>query len=106
MYAKVRILGGEGYDIVVPSTFYVQRMAREGMLRPIDKSRLPNFSNLEPDLLNKPSDPGNRYSVPYLWGSTAICVNSDVINRITSYNVCYTKLLRWFSTCGISWWKG
>lgn len=88
MYAKVKVLKGDTYDIVVPSTFYVQRMAEEGLLQPLDKSLLSNFANLDENLLDKPSDPGNTYSVPYLWGSTAICVNASKIDpaTITSWN--------------------
>src|SRR5690606_35766211 len=77
MYAKVKLLDGKGYDLVVPSTFYVEKMHKEGLLQPIDKSQLSNIDNLDPALMNKDYDPGNRYSVPYLWGSTAIAVNGD-----------------------------
>ncbi len=79
MYAKIKILKGKGYDIVVPSTFYVDRMSKEGLLQPIDKAKLPNFKNLDPMFLNKPSDPDNKYSVPYLWGSTGLCINSEKV---------------------------
>ena len=75
MYAKVKLLQAGGYDLVFPSTYYVNRMRREGLLRPVDKSRLANFGNLDSQLLDKPYDPGNAYSVPYLWGTTAIGVN-------------------------------
>ena len=77
MYAKVKTLGGAGYDIVVPSTYYVDRMRREGLLAELDKSKLPNLNNLDPKVLNQPYDPGNAYSVPYLWGSTGIAVRPD-----------------------------
>jgi spermidine/putrescine transport system substrate-binding protein len=77
MYAKVKTLGGGGYDIVVPSTYYVDRMRQEGLLAELDKSKLPNLKNLDPKVLNQPYDPGNTYSVPYLWGSTGIAVRPD-----------------------------
>lgn len=77
MFAKVKLIQGDGYDIVVPSTYYVDRMRRQEMLLPLDKSKLPNLVNLDRTLLDKPYDPGNRYSVPYLWGSTALAVNTD-----------------------------
>ena len=63
MYAKLKMLGGEGYDLVVPSAYFVSRMRREGMLQTLDKGLLPNWKNLDPDLLDKPFDPGNTYSV-------------------------------------------
>ncbi|MBD3716464.1 hypothetical protein IE979_25840 [Klebsiella pneumoniae] len=43
-------------------------MRKEGMLQKIDKSKLTNFSNLDPQMLNKPFDPNNDYSIPYIWG--------------------------------------
>ncbi len=75
MYTKVKTVKGEGYDLLVPSTYYVDRMRREGLLQPLDKSRLSNFGNLNPRLLNQPYDPDNQYSIPYLWGTTGIAYN-------------------------------
>jgi spermidine/putrescine transport system substrate-binding protein len=77
MYAKLKTLGGGGYDIVVPSTYYVDRMRQEGLLAELDKSKLPNLKNIDPKLLDQAYDPGNRHSVPYLWGSTGIAVRPD-----------------------------
>lgn len=79
MFAKMKILKGEGYDLVVPSTYYVQKMIKNGLIQPIDKRQLKNFKNLDSNLLNKPFDPDNQFSIPYLWGATAIGVNADVI---------------------------
>ncbi len=50
------------------------------MIQKIDKSKLSNFSNLDPDMLNKPFDPNNDYSIPYIWGA-AIGVNGDAVDR-------------------------
>lgn len=79
MYAKVRLLKSGGYDVVFPSTYFVHKMRTEGLLTPIDKGRLTNYSHLDPSLLDKAYDPGNAYSVPYLWGSTAIGINTDYV---------------------------
>ena len=80
MYAKLRLLGSNNsYDLAVPSTYYVSKMRREGLLAKIDKSRLENFGNLDEKLINQPFDPDNSYSVPYLWGSTGIAVNTDKV---------------------------
>jgi spermidine/putrescine transport system substrate-binding protein len=87
MYAKVKLLDGKGYDLVVPSTFYVEKMHKEGLLQAIDKSQLTNVDNLDPALMNKPYDPDNRYSIPYLWGSTAIAVNGKDLDA--------SKITRW-----------
>lgn len=64
-----------GYDIVVPSANYVTRMRDLGMLQKIDHKRLTHLGNISPSLLNKPFDPQNQYSLPYLWGMTGIVVN-------------------------------
>lgn len=80
MYAKLKLLDGKGYDIVVPSTFYVEKMRKEGLLQPIDKTMLKNYANLDPSAMNKMHDPDNQYSVPYLWGSTAIAINGNDVD--------------------------
>jgi len=79
MFAKIRLVGGKEYDLVFPTTYYVHRMRRENLLQPLDKSLIPNIKHLDPRLMDKPYDPGNEYSLPYLWGSTGIGCNSAVI---------------------------
>lgn len=88
MYAKLKLLNGSGYDITVPSTFYLEKMRKEGLLQPIQKQLLTHYANLDPNMLNKKHDPNNEFSVPYLWGSTAIAVNGDEIDAssITSWS--------------------
>ena len=71
---------GKGYDIVVSSSYMVAQFREEKLLQPIDHQKLKNLQNLSISLLNKPYDPGNTYSIPYLWGSTGIAVNSKLIN--------------------------
>jgi len=81
LYTKIKLMKGAGYDVVVPSTYYVSKMSKEGLLQKVDKSKLENFKNLDPDLLGKPFDPNNDYSVPYLWGSTGIGINVKEIPK-------------------------
>lgn len=83
MYSKIKLQKGKGYDIVVPSAYLVSKMRQEGLLQKIDKTKLANLKNLSPDLLDKPYDPGNDYSLPYLWGSTGIGVNAKEIDPTT-----------------------
>lgn len=83
MYAKLKTYQQGSYDLVVPSTYFVAKMRKEGMLQKIDKSKLSNFSNLDPQMLNKPFDPNNDYSIPYIWGASAIGINSEVIDPKT-----------------------
>jgi spermidine/putrescine transport system substrate-binding protein len=87
LYAKVKLMGAKGYDIIVPSSYFVSKMRREGLLAPLDKSKLTNLTNLDPALLDKPYDPQNRYSVPYMWGGTGLMVDSARIDpaSVTSW---------------------
>ncbi|OAN17876.1 spermidine/putrescine ABC transporter substrate-binding protein [Photobacterium jeanii] len=80
MYAKLKT-HGEGYDLVVPSTYYVSKMREEGMLQKIDRSKLAHFKDLDPNFLNKPFDPSNDYSIPYIWGATGIGVNTEMMDK-------------------------
>lgn len=77
MYARLKLLedGGE-YDLAVPSTYYVNKMRKEGLLEEIDHSKLEGFENLDPELVNQEFDEGNAYSVPYLWGTTGLAYDS------------------------------
>src|SRR4051812_18408548 len=70
LYAKLKASPKSDYDIVVPSSYFVERMVRQGLLQAIDKKRLRHFKNLDTRFLNKPYDPNNQYSIPYLWSST------------------------------------
>lgn len=87
MYAKLKTYRDGAYDLVVPSTYFIAKMSKEGMLQKIDKSRLSHFNDLDPNLLHKPFDPNNDYSIPYIWGATAIGINTDAIdaNTVTSW---------------------
>jgi spermidine/putrescine transport system substrate-binding protein len=71
MIAKVRA-GGSGYDVVVPSDYAVQVMRAENLLAPIDRTKLSNAGNLDPQLQGLYFDPENAHSVPYLYGTTGI----------------------------------
>ena len=79
MYTKIKMVKDHDYDIVVPSTDFVVRMSAEGLLLPIDKSKLPNFKNLDKRFVNLDFDKGNKYSVPYFWGSSGLAVNTDFV---------------------------
>ncbi|MGB6977027.1 MAG: spermidine/putrescine ABC transporter substrate-binding protein [Gammaproteobacteria bacterium] len=87
MYAKLKSSPTVSYDVIVPSDYFVDRMRKQGMLQSFDKSQLPNWKNLNPALLNRPYDPNNQYSVPYLWGTVGIVVNKKYLspNQVTSW---------------------
>lgn len=80
MLTKVRT-GGANYDIVGPSDYMVEAMGEEGLLQELDHSKLPNLKTLNNKLLNQPFDPGNRYSVPYFWGTMGIIYNKAVLGE-------------------------
>jgi len=77
MYSKLRAAKNAGYDIVMPSSYFVDRMRRQGMLEKLDKTRLVNLANINPQFQNAAYDPQSEYSVPHFWGVTGIFVNSN-----------------------------
>jgi len=81
MYAKLRATQGKsGYDVVFPSKDYVPIMIRQGMLAELDKSKLSNLSNIDPDVLRVANyDPDMKYSIPYFYGAAGIVVNTEKV---------------------------
>ncbi len=77
MYAKIRASKNAGYDVIMPSSYFVDRMRKQQLLIPLDKTKIPNWKNLNPTFLNQQYDPNNAYSVPYIWGVTGIFVNTQ-----------------------------
>jgi spermidine/putrescine transport system substrate-binding protein len=71
MFAKLRA-GNPGYDVVVPTNNYVERMRAADMLVALDHSKLPNLKNIDPAFQNPAFDPGRKHSVPYFWGTQGI----------------------------------
>ncbi|WP_319588602.1 extracellular solute-binding protein [uncultured Desulfobulbus sp.] len=82
MYAKVKLVG-KGYDLIVPSSDHVGLMRREGLLAQIDTKKIGNFQLIAPQFTNQSFDPGNSYSVPYMWGSTALVLNTGIMPQQT-----------------------
>ncbi|ERF78161.1 extracellular solute-binding protein [Gallibacterium anatis] len=87
MYSKMKLTNGGGYDLIFPSSYYIEKMAKEGMLAKLDKTKLVNFAQITPSLLNKNFDPENQYSLPYVYGLTGIGINSAEIDpkAVTSW---------------------
>lgn len=82
MYQKVLNNQNTSYDVIVPSNDYVSKMAAEGLLQKLNHQLIPNLVHLDPDLLNQAYDEGNQFSVPYIWGSTGIGINTKKIDII------------------------
>ena len=80
LHAKL-VAGKTGYDIVVPSSYWAKLQADGGLLQQLDKSKLPNWKNLDPVLLEQLAklDPGNQYQVNWMWGYTTIGINVDKV---------------------------
>ena len=78
------LAGHSGYDVVVPSASpYMARQIAAGAYRALDKAKLPNLKNLDPEImaLAATSDPGNAHGVPYLWSVTGIGFNTALLDR-------------------------
>jgi putrescine transport system substrate-binding protein len=73
------LAGSTGYDIVVPSASFLERQIKAGVFQKLDKSKLPNLANLDPEIMERVGkhDPGNEYAVNYLWGTTGIGYNGE-----------------------------
>ncbi|PCI78156.1 hypothetical protein COB21_01425 [Candidatus Aerophobetes bacterium] len=67
LLTKMRRMKEADYDILIPSDYAVKSLIKEGMLQPIDHSKLDFYNNFIPGLLNLNYDPGNKYSLPYQW---------------------------------------
>ncbi|EPZ4323000.1 spermidine-binding protein SpuE, partial [Pseudomonas aeruginosa] len=78
------VSGHSGYDIVVPSNNFLGKQIQAGAFQKLDKSKLPNWKNLDPALLKQleVSDPGNQYAVPYLWGTNGIGYNVAKVKEV------------------------
>ncbi len=71
------LAGSTGYDLVVPTGFFIGRQIEAGIFQPLDRSKIPNWRNLDPDLMSKAAkyDPGNQHALIYLWGTTGLAYN-------------------------------
>ena len=78
MLAKLMAGGGE-YDIIQPSEYVVEALIAQKLLHPIDKTKIPNLSNIAPQFLKMGFDPDNSFSVPFMAGTVGIVVNTDLI---------------------------
>ena len=71
LFAKLKE-GNPGYDVIVPTNDYVERMLKAEILETLDHSMIPNMSNLEPAFQDANFDPGRAHTVPYMWGTIGI----------------------------------
>lgn len=81
MLAKLAA-GAKGYDIIVPTGNALQALIKQNALQPIDKSKLPNLSNIAPAYMDTEFDKGNKYSVPYAYTVTLLGYNEQKIKEL------------------------
>jgi putrescine transport system substrate-binding protein len=108
------VAGNSGYDIVVPGAVFVKAQIDGGLLAKLDKSKIANYGNLDPDLMSKLNqvDPGNDYVVPWAWSYTTVGINKAKVAKALGstpmpenawdlvFNPTYTAKLK---SCGIAY---
>jgi putrescine transport system substrate-binding protein len=75
---ETKLLAGKsGYDVVVPTAYFLERQIKAGVFRSLDKAKLTNLGNVWPEIARRLAsyDPGNQYAVNYMWGTTGIGYN-------------------------------
>ncbi len=112
LHAKL-VAGNTGYDIVVPGAVFAKPQIDGGLLMALDKSKLPNYSNLDPAIMAKLStiDPENKHLVPWAWSFTTVGINKTKVAKALGstpmpanawelvFNPTYTAKLK---SCGIA----
>ena len=81
--------GVADYDLVVPSDYMLRILGHEGLLQPLDKTKITTLGNLDPRFLDKDFDRGNRFSVPYLWGTTGLGYDKKKLGTVDSWRVLF-----------------
>src|SRR3954451_23182334 len=82
---EAKLLAGKsGYDVVVPTGYFLERQIKAGIFQKLDRSKLPNLVNLWPEISRRLAqyDPGNQYAVNYMWGTTGIGYNAKKAREI------------------------
>jgi putrescine transport system substrate-binding protein len=109
---ETRLLAGKsGYDVVVPTAYFLQRQIKAGVFQKLDKSKLPGLVNAWPAVTERLAvyDPGNQYAANYMWGTTGIGYNVKMAQkvlgadaRIDSWDMVFKpENLAKFRDCGV-----
>ena len=105
------LTGNSGYDVVVPSAYFLERQIKAGVFQKLDKARLPNLANLDPELVSRAAghDPGNEHGVVYMWGTTGIGYDAGKVQAIMpdapvdSWRLVFDPaVISKFKDCGVS----
>jgi len=103
--------GSSGYDVLIHAGSFIPRLIQAGIFQKIDKSKLPNYKNLDPKILKilENWDAGNDYGVPYMWGTTGFTYNLDMINErmpdapLDSGDMVFKpEIISKFADCGVT----
>jgi putrescine transport system substrate-binding protein len=109
---ETKLLAGKsGYDVVVPTAYFLERQIKAGVFQKLDKAKLPNLANMWPEISQRLAayDPGNQYAVNYMWGTTGIGYNvknaRDLLGtngKIDSWDIVFKpENLAKFKDCGV-----
>ena len=81
LFVKLYSTNGEGYDLFMPSDYTIDKFVKNGLVKPLDKTKLTFWQTIDPRLLGQYFDPENRYTVPYFWAIYGIGVNKTFFNK-------------------------
>ena len=87
---EAKLLSGHsGYDVVVPSSQFLSKQIRAGAYQPLQRDLLDNWKHLDPRLMQRlqAADPGNKYAVPYMWGTVGIGYNEEKVRAVLGKDV-------------------
>ena len=80
------------YDVCFPSDYLIEKLVADDLLYAINKENIPNLSNIDPRFLDLSFDPGNTYSVPYMWGTVGILYNKTMVtDPVDSWNILWNE---------------
>lgn len=84
--------GATGYDLVNPSQYAVQILINRGKIAELDHSKIDTYDNIGASFREVSYDPGNKYSIPYVWGTTGLAYNKSCVDEpITSWNALFDE---------------
>ncbi len=90
MLAKVGS-GVVSYDLIFPSEYAVRVLVDKKLVRELDKSKISNWKNLDPRLMDKNYDPGNKFAMPYFFGTTGLGFNKKLAGNVDSWEVVFDR---------------
>lgn len=91
MYQKIKSGAGK-YDVVLVSDALMPRMIKEELIQELNKDNIPNISQMDEQYLDLDIDPGNKYSVPYMFGTVGIVYNKDVVKEeVDSWDILWDE---------------